>query len=119
MVGAVDLGGFHHFVGDAVFEEVPDDDHVAHGHAAGEEQSPHVIQQAGGLDVVVANANVISANDWGEMSEKFNLSHDDEWEKIWGNRPILKKSHIWKLDWTEKEYPSLEKIDKIRNNRTE
>jgi Xaa-Pro aminopeptidase len=65
--------------------------------------------------VVVANANVISANDWGEMSEKFNLSHDDEWEKIWGNRPILKKSHIWKLDWAEKEYPSLEKIDKIRN----
>lgn len=65
--------------------------------------------------VVVANANVISANDWCEMSEKFNLSHDDEWEKIWGNRPILKKSHIWKLDWAEKEYPSLEKIDKIRN----
>ena len=65
--------------------------------------------------VVVANANVISANDWGEMSEKFNLSHDDEWEKIWGNRPILKKSHIWKLDWAEKEYPFHEKIDKIRN----
>ena len=69
--------------------------------------------------VVVANANVISANDWGEMSEKFNLSHDDEWEKIWANRPILKKSHIWKLDWAEKEYPSLEKIDKIRNLMSE
>jgi Xaa-Pro aminopeptidase len=65
--------------------------------------------------VVVANSNVISANDWEKMKEKFNISHDAEWEGIWKNRPKLKKSNIWRLDWAENEYPSLEKINKIRN----
>lgn len=74
------------------------------------------LQEKVGRDgVVVANSNVISANDWEKMKEKFNLLHDDEWEGIWKNRPILKKSNIWRLDWAEKEQPFLEKLNKIRN----
>ena len=72
-------------------------------------------ERVGMNGVVVANSNVISANDWEMMKEKFNLSHDDEWERLWKDRPILKKSHIWRLDWAEKEYPLQEKINKIRN----
>lgn len=72
-------------------------------------------RKVGRNGMVVANSNVISANDWEKMSEKFNISHDDEWEKIWENRPKLKKSKIWSLDWAENECPFLEKIDKIRN----
>ena len=37
-------------MGDAGFKEVADDDHVAHGHSAWQEQSPHIVQQAGLLD---------------------------------------------------------------------
>src|SRR5699024_1378609 len=47
---AVDLGRLDQVVGDAVLEVVADDDHVAHRHAAGQEQGPHIVDEARLLD---------------------------------------------------------------------
>ena len=58
---------------------------------SGEENVPtleeYLERKVGRNGMVVANSNVISANDWEKMSEKFNISHDDEGENIWENRP--------------------------------
>ena len=65
-------------------------------------------------DVIIANSSTISAKYWDALSEKCNIKHDADWEYIWGNRPQVKKSRIWKLDWAEKESSFLSKITILR-----
>lgn len=65
-------------------------------------------------DVIIANANCISAEKWKLFSEKLNIKDDSEWEKIWSDRPEIKKSKIWKLDWADKELSYIEKVRRIR-----
>lgn len=73
-----------------------------------------IAERIGYSGVVVANSNVISASKWEEMREKINLCHSDEWESIWEERPVIRKSKIWKLCWAEREFSYLEKIKRIR-----
>lgn len=65
-------------------------------------------------DVIIANSSTISAKYWDALSEKCNIKHDADWENIWENRPQMKKSRIWKLDWAEKESSFLSKITILR-----
>lgn len=66
-------------------------------------------------DVIIANANCVSANLWNLLSEKICLKDDCGWEKIWKDRPQIKKSNIWRLDWAEKDVSSNEKIGRLRS----
>lgn len=71
-------------------------------------------ERVGKNGIVIANSNVISASKWEEMQERINLYHSDEWEIFWGNRPLIKKSKIWYLDWAENEVSYNEKINRVR-----
>jgi Xaa-Pro aminopeptidase len=65
-------------------------------------------------DVIIANLSTISTKDYESFTEKCTIKHDVEWENIWKERPRIKKSDIWKLNWAEQECPFLSKIAKLR-----
>ena len=70
-------------------------------------------------DKVVANCNTISAKYCDSLKEKCTIVHDAEWENIWHDRPQIKKSKIWKLDWAENERSYSAKIDDLRQTLVE
>ena len=79
----------------------------------------YLSENMGPNDVVITNSRCMSASKWEEMQEKFNLLHDEGWEKIWQERPILKKSKIRMLEWAEIEVSSVKKIKKVREKMQE
>ena len=70
-------------------------------------------------DRVVANFSTISAKYLDKLSKKCTMVHDAEWENIWVDRPEIKKSDIWRLDWAEEEYSYITKVATLRQTLVE